>query len=70
MNAAFLSLDIDDDIERGEETLVVTLDLENRIQYSALLRTMIRIHMDPQLVLWIGEGLLKRNVAFQLGTQQ
>ncbi len=66
MNAAVLASDIYDGFERGEETLVVALDLEdayNQVQYSVLLRTMIRLHVDLQLIIWIIEVLLKRNVA-------
>ncbi len=71
MNAAVLASDIYDGFGRREEILFVALDLEdayNRVQYSVLLRTMIRLHVDPQLIIWIGEALLKRNVALRLGT--
>ncbi len=63
MNVAVLASDIYDSFERGEETLVVALDLEdtyNRVQYSVLLKTMIRLQVDPRLVIWIGEYLLKK----------
>ena len=70
MNAAVLASDIYDGFERGEETLVVALDLEdayNRVRYDVLLRTMVRMGVRPQLIIWIGEALLKRNVALRVG---
>ena len=51
MNAAALASDIYDGFERGEETLVNALDLEdayNRVQFNIL------INISPQLVRWIG----------------
>ena len=71
MNTAVLASDIYDGFERGEETLVVALDLEdayNRVRYDVLLRTMVRLGVRPQLILWIGEALLKRTVALRLGS--
>ena len=71
MNAAVLASDIYDGFERGEETLVVALDLEdayNRVRYDVLLRTMVRMGVRPQLIIWIGEALLKRSVALRIGT--
>ena len=71
MNAAVLASDIYDGFERGEETLVVALDLEdayNRVRYDVLLRTMVRMGVRPQLIIWIGEALLKRSVALRVGT--
>ena len=68
MNTAVLASDIYDGFERGEETLVVALDLEdayNRVRYDVLLRTMVRLGVRPQLILWIGEALLKRTVALR-----
>ena len=46
-----------DGFERGEETLVVVPDLENaynRVRYDVLLRTMVRMDVRPQLIIWIG----------------
>ena len=66
MNAAVLASDVYDGFERGEETLIATLDLEdayNRVMYDVLLRTMVRLGVRPQLIIWIGEALLKRCVA-------
>ena len=72
MNAAVLASDIYDGFERGEETLVVALDLEdayNRVRYDVLLRTMVRMGVRPQLIIWIGEALLKRSVALRISNQ-
>ena len=55
MNAAVLASDVYDGFERGEETLVATLDLEdayNRVMYDVLLRTMVRLGVRPQLIFW------------------
>ena len=71
MNAAVLASDVYDGFERGEETLIATLDLEdayNRVMYDVLLRTMVRLGVRPQLIIWIGEALLKRCVALRLGS--
>ena len=54
MNTAVLASDIYDGFERGEETLVVALDLANaynRVRYDVLLRTMVRLGVRPQLIL-------------------
>ncbi|XP_012946214.1 uncharacterized protein LOC106013906 [Aplysia californica] len=70
MNAAVQATDVYDGFERGEETLIVALDLDdvyNRIEYDVLLRTMINLKIIPQLVVWVGEALLKRRVAMWLG---
>ena len=66
-----LASDVYDGFERGEETLVATFDLEdayNRVMYDVLLRTMVRLGVRPQLIIWIGEALLKRCVAQRLGS--
>jgi ribonuclease HI len=70
MNAAKLASDIYDGFEKGEETLVIALDLEdayNRVQYNVLMRTLANLEISPQLVRWIGTALLKRKVALRLG---
>ena len=57
MNAAALASDIYDGFERGEETLVNALDLEdayNRVQFNILMRTLANLDISPQLVRWIG----------------
>ena len=71
MNAAALGSDIYDRFERGEETLVIALDLEdayNRVQLNILIRTLANVDISPQLVRWIGMSLLKRKVALRVGT--
>ena len=71
MNAAVLASDVYDGFERGEETLVVALDLEdayNRVQYDILMRTLVNIGITPALILWIGNAMLKRKVAMRIGT--
>ena len=70
MNAAALASDIYDGFERGEETLVIALDLEdayNRVDFNILMRTLANLKISPQLVRWIGTSLLKRKVALRLG---
>ena len=71
MNAAVLASDIYDGFERGEETVVVALDLEdayNRVQYDILMRTLVNMGITPALIMWIGKAMLKRKVALRLGT--
>ena len=56
---------------KEKKHLEVALDLEdayNRVRYDVLLRTMVRLGVRPQLILWIGETLLKRTVAQRLGS--
>ena len=36
--------------------------------YDVLLRTMVRLGVRSQLIIWIGEALLKRSVALRLGS--
>ena len=46
-----------DGIKRGEETLVIALDLEdtyNRVQFNIVMRTLANLDTSPQLVRWIG----------------
>ena len=55
MNAAILASDVYDVFERKEETLIAALDLEdayNRIQYDILMRTLVNLKVDPQLLVW------------------
>ena len=69
MNAAVLASDVYDGFERGEETVVVALDLEdayNRVQYKILLTTLVNMRITPALIVWIGEAMLKRT--HRLGT--
>ncbi|XP_012940675.1 uncharacterized protein LOC106012380 [Aplysia californica] len=50
--------------------LIAALDLEdayNRVEYDVLLRTMINLKISSQIVIWVGEALLKRRVAMRLG---
>ena len=71
MNAAVLASDVYDGFENGEETVVVALDLEdayNRVQYDILMRTLVSMGITPELIVWIGEAMLKRTVAMRLGT--
>ena len=71
MNAAVLASDVYDGFERGEETVVVALDLEdayNRVQYDILMRTLVNMEISPSLVIWIGAAMLKRKVALRLGS--
>ena len=71
MNAEVISYDVYDGFERGEETVVIALDLEdayNRVQYDILMRTLANMEITPALILWIGRAMLKRKVALRLGT--
>ena len=70
MNAAVLASDVYDGFERGEETLVAALDLEdayNRVQFSVVMRTLVNLEIDPLIIIWIGKALMKRKVALRLG---
>ena len=70
MNAAVLASDVYDGFEKGEETLVAALDLEdayNRVQFSVIMKTLVNLNVNPQIVIWIGNALLKRKVAMRLG---
>ena len=70
MNAALLASDVYDGFERGEETVVVALDLEdacNRVQYGILMRTLVNMEISASLIIWIGAAMLKRKVALRLG---
>ena len=69
-NAAVLASDVYDAFERKEETIVVALDLEdayNRVDYGILMRTLVNMEVDPFIILWIGNALLKRKVALRVG---
>ena len=69
-NAAVLASDVYDAFEKGEETLVIALDLEdayNRVDFKILIRTLINMKIDPYVILWIGKALLKRKVALRVG---
>ena len=71
MNAAVLASDVYDGFERKEETIVIALDLEdayNRVQFDVLMRTLARMEVSPQLVMWVGVALLSRKVALRVGT--
>ena len=49
----------------------MALDLEdayNRVQYDTLMRTLVSMGITPELIVWIGEAMLKRTVAMRLGT--
>ena len=70
-NAAVLASDVYDAFDRKEETLVIALDLEdvyNRVDYGILMRTLVNMEVEPYIILWIGNALLKRKVALQVGT--
>ena len=70
MNAAVLASDVYDGFERKEETIVIALDLEdayNRVQFDVLMRTLSRMEVSPQLVMWVGVALLSRKVALRVG---
>ena len=59
-----------DSFERGEETMLVALDLDdayNRVSYKVLHR-LLNLEIDPTLIICIGAALLKREVALHLGT--
>ena len=52
MNAAVLASDVYDGFERGEETLVAALDLEdayNRVQFSVTMKTLVNLEVNPRL---------------------
>ena len=70
-NAAVFASDVYDAFERKEETLAVALDLEdayNRVDFGILMRTLRNLKVDPYLVMWIGNALLKRKVALRVDT--
>ena len=70
INAAALASDIYDGFERGEETLVIGLDIEdtyNRVDFNILVRSLANLKIIPQLVRWIGTSLLKMKMALRLG---
>ena len=65
-----LASDVYDGFERGEETVVVALDLEdayNRVQYDNLMRMLVNMEISPSLVIWISIAMHKRKVALRLG---
>ena len=70
-NAAVLASDVYDGFERGEETLVAALDLEdayNRVTYTILMTTLINMKVNPVLIKWIGNTMLKRKVTLRVGS--
>ena len=71
MNAAVLASDVYDGFEKKEETIVIALDLEdayNRVQFDVLMRTLARMKVDAQVVMWVGMALLSRKVALRIGS--
>ena len=69
-NAAVLASDVYDAFERKEETIVIALDLEdayNRVDYGILMRTLVNMEVESYIIMWIGNALLKRKVALQVG---
>ena len=69
-NAAVLASDVYDAFERKEESIVIALDLEdayNRVDYGILMRTLVNMQIEPNIILWIGNALLKRKVALRVG---
>ena len=71
MNAAVLASDVYDGFEKKEETIVIALDLEdayNRVQFDVLMRTLARMEVDAQVVMWVGMALLSRKVALRVGS--
>ena len=70
-NAAVLASDVYDGFERGDETLVAALDLEdayNRVSYKILMTTLMNMKVNPVLIVWIGSTMLKRKVALRVGS--
>ena len=56
-NAAVLASDVYDGFERGDETLVAALDLEdayNRVSYKILMTTLMKMKVNLVLIVWIG----------------
>ena len=71
MNVAVLASDVYDGFEKKEETIVIALDLEdayNRVQFDVLMRTLARMEVDAQVVMWVGMALLSRKVALRVGS--
>ena len=57
MNDAVLASDVYDGFERGEETLVAALDLEdtyNRVVFSVTMKTLVNLEVNPHIAIWIG----------------
>ena len=42
-------------------------DAYNRVDFKILMRTMVNMKIDPHVILWIGNALLKRKVALRVG---
>ena len=69
--SAVLASDVYDGFERGDETLVAALDLEdayNRVSYKILMTTLMNMKVNPVLIVWIGSTMLKRKVALRVGS--
>ena len=50
---------------------MIALDLEdayNRVQFDVLMRTLARMEVDAQVVMWVGMALLSRKVALRVGS--
>ena len=70
-NAAILAQDVYENFEKGNETMVAALDLEdayNRVQYDVVMRTLVNLKIDAKIIMWIGTALLKRRVSLRLGS--
>ena len=70
MDAEVLATDVYDWFERGEETLVNTLDLEvvyTRVQFSVIMKTLVNLNVNFQIVILIGKVLMKTKVSMRLG---
>ena len=70
MNASVLAADVYEGFERGYETLVAALDLEdayNRVPFEIIMRTLANMDIDPAITIWTGVALLKRTVSLRVG---
>ena len=70
MNASVLAADVYEGFERGYETLVAALDLEdayNRVPFEIIMRTLANMDIDPAITIWTRVALLKRTVSLRVG---
>ena len=69
-NAAAFAYDVYEGYQRKEQTLAVTIDLEdayNRVQFKLLIDLLVQYGVSLTLTRWIAGALLERTVVVQLG---
>ena len=70
VNTATLAQDVFEGFQEKKETIIAAIDLEdayNRVSYDTLMDTLLELDLDPWLLRWIAEALLKRKVALRSG---